>query len=72
MKRRFVFSRPKKIKVLKSMSRYYALAAAILALNYGLLYVLHIVFVIPIVPAKLATECLLFAISYWFQRKFVY
>lgn len=72
MNRRFVFSRPAKRKVIKSMSRYYALAAAILAFNYGLLYVLHTFFAIPIVPAKLATECLLFAISYWFQRKFIY
>ncbi|WP_409340621.1 GtrA family protein [Paenibacillus sp. MBLB4367] len=70
--RRFVFARPKKGSVVKSAARYYSLAAAILALNYGLLSLLHTMLEIPLVPAKLATECLLFLFSYWCQRRFVY
>ncbi|MDQ0877480.1 glycosyltransferase involved in cell wall biosynthesis [Paenibacillus sp. V4I3] len=72
MNRLFIFSRPGKGTVLKSVARYYSLAAVILALNYGFIYLLHIIFEVPLVPAKLATEFLLFLLSYWCQRKFVY
>lgn len=72
LNRLFIFSRPGKRTVLKSVTRYYILAAAILALNYGLIYLLHILLDVPLIPAKLATEILLFVCSYWCQRKFVY
>lgn len=70
--RRYVFGRPQQTPVLRSMQRYYLLVAAIVGLNYGLLHLLHITLGIHLIPAKLATECLLFLLSYGMQRKYVY
>ncbi|MFC0213276.1 glycosyltransferase [Paenibacillus chartarius] len=70
--RRYVFSRSKNKGIGSSVLRYSLLAATILALNYGLLHLLHITLSVPLVPAKLATECVLFLFSFWCQRRFVY
>jgi glycosyltransferase involved in cell wall biosynthesis len=72
MNRSYVFMRPSRPSIRRSMPRYYALAAAILALNYGSLFLLHATLGVPLVPAKLATEIILFLVSYRVQRKFVY
>lgn len=58
--------------VTRSMPRYFALVLLIMMLNYGLLSLLHTLMALPIVPAKLLTEAILFLFSYWAQRKFVY
>ncbi|GBG10390.1 glycosyl transferase [Paenibacillus agaridevorans] len=72
--RRFVFSSSSghAAAMRKSMPRYYTLAAVIIALNYGMLHLLHENVGISLVAAKLVTEVSLFALSYWAQRKFVY
>ncbi|MDQ0192068.1 bifunctional glycosyltransferase family 2/GtrA family protein [Paenibacillus wynnii] len=72
LNRQFVFGRQGKGTVQKSMIRYYALAVLIVGLNYGCLSLLHTVLGIPLIPAKLVTECILFLLSFWAQRKFVY
>lgn len=72
MNRRFVFGRQGKGAVHKSMSRYYALVLLVLGLNYGCLSLMHTLLGIPLIPAKLLTECLLFLFSFWAQRRFVY
>lgn len=67
--RRFVFgsrTRP------RSLTRYAAVAAALLAANYFTLAGLTGVLGVPVVPAKLATELALFAASFAAQRRFVF
>lgn len=58
--------------VARSMPRYLALVLLILMLNYGFLSLFHTFLAVPIVPAKLLTEGVLFLFSYWAQRRFVY
>ncbi|MCL6605095.1 MAG: bifunctional glycosyltransferase family 2/GtrA family protein [Paenibacillus sp.] len=72
MNRRFVFNRQTTASTRRSMTRYYALVALIAGLNYGCLSLLHTILGVPLVPAKIATECLLFLFSFWAQRRFVY
>ncbi|MFC5468292.1 glycosyltransferase [Cohnella suwonensis] len=71
--RKFVFSRGRpRSAVSRSMPRYFALVALILALNYGLMFAFHERLGIALVAAKLLTEGSLFLFSYWAQRKLVY
>ena len=70
--RRLVFNRQRSESRRTSMPRYYTLVVLIVGLNYGCLSLLHTLLGVPLVPAKLATECLLFVFSYWAQRRFVY
>ncbi|MWC26670.1 bifunctional glycosyltransferase family 2/GtrA family protein [Paenibacillus sp. MMS18-CY102] len=74
MNRKFVFAEGDgaQSKVQRSLPRYFSLVLLILALNYGLLYMLHDRLSIALLPAKLLTESILFVLSYWAQRKFVY
>lgn len=72
MNRHFVFSRQNQGTVHKSMTRYFALVLLVLGLNYGSLSLLHTLLGVPLIPAKLLTECLLFLFSFWVQRRFVY
>ncbi|EFM13002.1 glycosyl transferase family 2 [Paenibacillus curdlanolyticus YK9] len=72
MNRKFVFASGSESKVQRSLPRYFSLVLLILALNYGLLYTLHDRLSIALLPAKLLTEGVLFVLSYWAQRKFVY
>lgn len=72
MNRRLVFASQKKTSFRKSMTSYYSLAVFILGLNYACLSLLHTLLGVPLIPAKFATECLLFLFSYWAQRRFVY
>ncbi len=59
-------------KTIPSLLRYYTLVAALLGCNYMLLSMFVHAFGIYLVPAKLMTEAILFLISYWMQRKFVF
>lgn len=72
MNRRFVFAQDKEAVVRRSLPRYFSLVAAILLLNYGLMYALHEQIGLALIAAKLITEAILFLFSYWMQRKFVY
>lgn len=72
MNRRFVFAKTGKKVVSRSLGSYYTLAVVILGLNYGLLWLMHVGLGVNLVPAKLATELLLFAVSYWCQKRLVY
>lgn len=58
--------------VVSTAIKYYAVAALILALNYGLLNLFNIVLSVPLAVAKLIVEALLFAISLMLQRFFVF
>lgn len=73
LNRNIVFrqNRPKK-HLWKSLRNYYLLAAIILALNTGLLYLLVAQLQISPVPAKLLTECALFFISFFVQKRIVF
>ena len=57
---------------LSAAPKYFGLAAGILVLNYGVIYLLTTVLGVPGIPAKLLTELILFAISYTVQRLFVF
>lgn len=72
MNRRYVFDQGRDAAVRRSMPRYFSLVVLILLLNYALLYVLHERLGIALLAAKLLTEAILFLLSYWMQRKFVY
>lgn len=52
--------------------KYFVLAGAILAVNYGMLYLLNIVLGIPLGSSKLATELLLYVASYRVQSRHVF
>ncbi len=56
----------------RSAGKYFALVAVIMLLNYLLLLVMTQVIGMPDIVAKLMTECLLFAMSYGIQKKFVF
>ncbi len=56
----------------KSARRYALTAGAILTLNYLLLNALHEGLALPLAAAKLLTEALLWLLSYWLQRQFVF
>lgn len=58
-----------KTRFKKTILRYYMLAASILALNTGLLHLLVIQLQIQALPAKLLTECILFFISFFIQKR---
>lgn len=55
-----------------SILRYYSLAAVILTGNYLLMSLLVNTVLMPLIPAKILTETLLFAGSYWVQKKYVF
>lgn len=66
---RFVFHTKQKVK---GAAQYFALAGLILAMNNLILETLVQLFHIPVYPAKLLTECLLFAISWLVQRYLIF
>ncbi|MEQ8174114.1 MAG: bifunctional glycosyltransferase family 2/GtrA family protein [Syntrophomonadaceae bacterium] len=55
-----------------SLLRYYSLAVAILVCNFSMIWLLVNALAVPLIPAKLVTEGILFTISYWVQKKFVF
>ncbi|WP_166245402.1 bifunctional glycosyltransferase family 2/GtrA family protein [Paenibacillus turpanensis] len=72
LNRRFVFDKRHKSKMISSAPKYFALVVLIMLLNYGLLYLIHQRLGVPLVFAKLVTEGLLFVLSFWMQRTFVF
>ncbi|WP_127534544.1 bifunctional glycosyltransferase family 2/GtrA family protein [Paenibacillus kobensis] len=72
MNRKLVFQQNSGQAALGSAAKYFALVLLILLLNYGFIDTLHGMAGLPLLAAKLLTEGLLFAFSYWAQRKFVY
>ena len=70
--RYYVFGKSGKYRTASSALRYFLLAALILACNYAMLFFLTEILPIPIVPAKLITETLLFFASYFLQRSVVF
>jgi putative flippase GtrA len=69
--RRVVFADRRTDRV-TSAWRYGLLATALLALNYGALFMLTDTLSTPLVPAKFATEIALFVVSYQIQRRVVF
>jgi Predicted membrane protein len=72
MNRQFVFAEGGPSEIRRSMPKYFALVVLILTLNYGFMYVLNELAHIPLLISKLVTEGVLFLLSFWSQRKFVY
>ena len=72
MNLKFVFTTRDGAAVRKSLPRYFSLVIIIMLLNYGIISLFHESIGLPLIVAKLLTEALLFAFSYWAQRKFVY
>lgn len=72
MNRQFVFAEDGPSEVRRSMPKYFALVVLILTLNYGLMYGLNELANVPLLVSKLVTEGVLFLLSFWSQRKFVY
>lgn len=70
--RHLVFAEGPESGLLTSVAGYFALAAAILAANYTLMYTLTERLSLPIVPSKLATESLLFIASYLIQKRVIF
>ena len=57
----------------RSVLRYYLLVAAIYAVNYGLLALLTVSAIgLPLWVAKLLVELVLYPLSFYLQRKFVF
>ncbi len=55
-----------------TLLKYYSLAVCILAANYGLMNLFNIQLNIPLAAAKIITEVLLFFVSYYVQKKFIF
>ena len=55
---------------LASIIRYYLLVAGILAINYGMLYVTTQWIALPV--AKIIVEVILYPLSFYIQRKYVF
>jgi putative flippase GtrA len=70
--RAVVFEHGRTRTVRASAPRYAMLAGAVLAANYALLRLLHVVLGVGLVPAKLVTEIALFVLGYRLQRRFVF
>lgn len=68
----FVFADHKNHDLGTSLPRYYTLAIIILALNYLLMSLFTTTLGVPLFNAKVFTEAMLFALSYWSQRRFVF
>jgi putative flippase GtrA len=67
-----VFEKGKEFKLLPSAVKYFALAAFMLFFNYGLIFLFTNLLVMPLIPAKLITELLLFSISYKIQKGIIF
>ncbi len=71
--RSLVFSREKKAAGhATAMPRYFILAAIILIANYLIISLLNVQLSVPLAAAKLLAEGILFFVSYWSQRRFVF
>lgn len=68
MNRRFVFEQGTRTSIVK----YYGVAAALLILNYGFLWVCNVALPIPLAAAKTLAELLLYPLSFILQRRFVF
>ena len=55
-----------------SILRYYLLVAGIYAVNYGLLTILSVLLPLPLWLAKLLVELVLYPVSFYLQRRFVF
>ncbi|MDO4573074.1 MAG: bifunctional glycosyltransferase family 2/GtrA family protein [Clostridia bacterium] len=54
----------------RSLMRYYLLAAALLAVNYGLLSLVTLIMPLPV--GKILVEVILYPLSFYLQRKYVF
>ncbi len=69
---KYLVFKAKSIKSLQSAPKYFGLVLIIMLLNYSLLLFMTAVLYIPSVIAKIATELILFLISYTVQRKIIF
>lgn len=69
MNRRFVFHAEQRIR---EAAGYFALAGAILVMNNLILELFVQILHVPVYPAKLLTECLLFAFSWLIQKNVIF
>lgn len=70
--RRLVFGGGAHRSLTASAARYFGLVAVVLTANYGVMHVLHERIGIALLPSKLVTEAVLFALSYQAQKRVVF
>lgn len=70
--RQLVFTNGKASSPYASAWKYYCLVLIVLLCNYSLLYLLTNLLLMPLVPAKLLTEIMLFLLSYWAQHRHIF
>lgn len=70
--RRLVFGGEARRSLGASAARYFGLAGVVLTANYGLMHLLHERLGVALLPSKLVTEVLLFALSYQAQKRVVF
>ena len=70
--RRLVFAHRRGRSSTACASRYFALVAAIMAVNYGMMHVWYERLGIGLLPSKFLTEAALFLASYQIQKRFVF
>jgi putative flippase GtrA len=70
--RRLVFAHRQGRSSAACASRYFALVAAIMAVNYGMMHVWYERLGIGLLPSKFLTEAALFVASYQIQKRFVF
>jgi putative flippase GtrA len=70
--RNLVFRGGRATGVLGSATKYFSLAALVMAANYGLMHVLYEQVDTSLLIAKLTTEATLFGVSYTVQKRFIF
>jgi putative flippase GtrA len=67
-----VFRHSGRVPLRTSAARYFALAGVIVMINLAVIGLLNQVLAVPLLPAKIVTELLIFCISFLVQRLFVF
>lgn len=70
--RHLVFEEGADSGLFRSAFGYFTLVGLILSANYALMYTFTVVVGLPLIPAKLVTESLLFFVSYLIQRRVIF
>jgi len=68
----FVFNDTRSKRTGKALLKYSALAIALVLASYGLITLMRDLAGIPLPIAKLIADILLFCVSYWVQRRYIF
>jgi glycosyltransferase involved in cell wall biosynthesis len=72
MNKYLVFSGSRELQIKKTISKYFVLAGVVMVLNYTIMYVFFVGLGLPLFSSKMITEGIVFSLSYWAQRKYVF